>query len=363
MKAGSRWFAYPPGTRSISQDTKRLGTVEILTVGVTTSEARVLDETLPGAVAPGARAAEGFHCLDKADLAVEIVAPPGHSSAAALAERIAESKLLRRAFPGDRADVQVFLLASRNRVREKDPAPELGALSEETWISVGESGRLLGPVLLRRHPRALEILVENLESVARLRTVAGLRNPDSKLLGLVHFALYRLEGSAWVAPLQIDGEQVFYAEDRLVLEVENRSKRPLFIYVLDIGLTGRISLAYPALGVNEPLERGQKVRLGARPGDDLTLFLPEDFGLLPECSRLAARETLKLFATTSPAEFRVLFEPGLHFREGGVDNSLDAILAATFGGGGYRSLRSGGEDWTTVERSFLLRERPSKASN
>jgi hypothetical protein len=362
LKAGSRWLAYGPGTRSVSSDSVLLGTVEILSVGVTTSEARVLEETPPHAVVPGARAIEGFHCLERAGLTIEIVAPPGHPSVAALAERIAGSKLLRLAHTGSEADIRAFLLGPRSRVRGSDPVPGLGALSEETWVAMRRDGNLLGPALPRRNPNALEILTENLESLARLRTVAELRNPDSKLGGLVLFDLYRLEEGACVMPLQIHGERVFHADDHLVLEVENRSERPLFIYVLDIGLTGRVALAYPTLGANELLERGQKVRLGTRPGEELTLFIPEDFDLLPECSRLAARETLKLFATTSPAEFRVLFEAGLRFRKGGVDHSLDSVLAATFGGGGYKSLRSGGEDWTTVERSFLLRENPSKAS-
>jgi hypothetical protein len=40
-----------------------------------------------------------------------------------------------------------------------------------------------------------------------------------------------------------------------------------------------------------------------------------------------------------------------------MGGSLADVLGATFGGGGYAALRGGGEDWTTVERTFLLRAR------
>ena len=362
LKVGSRWTVYEPGTRSVSDHSIAIGTIEILSVGVTTSEARVVEESHRGrseGVAPGARAVEGFQCLERACLTVEVAAPAGHSSAALLRERIARSKLLTPAVSGREPDLRVHLLSPRGCARENDAVSELGALKEETWAITGEEGRLLGPAFPRRDPKALEILTENLERLVRLRAVAGLRNPSTELAGLVDFDLLRLEEGSCLPPLEDEnGERVFYDGDCVVFEVANRSDKPLYLYFLDLGVTGRIALAYPPLGSHKPLERGQTMRFGARPGEELKLFVPEDFDLLPESSRLAARETVKLLATTSEAELRILFQPGLRFRQGfGAVQSLSDILAATFDGGGYRNLRSAGEDWTTVERSFLLRKR------
>jgi hypothetical protein len=101
--------------------------------------------------------------------------------------------------------------------------------------------------------------------------------------------------------------------------------------------------------------------VGEREGDERTLFIPRDFELLHSRSqggRLQGREIVKLFATTSPAQFDLLFHPGYRTPvRTGVAKSLNEFLQVTFGGGGCGAYRTGEEDWTTVERSFLLRAR------
>jgi hypothetical protein len=146
---------------------------------------------------------------------------------------------------------------------------------------------------------------------------------------------------------------VFHEEDRLVLEIYNRSERPLYVYVLDIGLTGRVSIAYPLTGSGELLESGEKLPVGTRSSEDLTLGLPLGFESLPESFRCAARETLKLIVSTADAEFRLLLQSGQRYRGRGPGGSLEEALAA-FGSGTPPGSLSAGEDWTTVEQTFRL---------
>lgn len=360
LTLGSRWQAYAPATRSTEDESRYVGALEISAVGVTSSQARVVEEKKVGEIQAGARAVESSHALTGVRLVVEIVAPQGHPSVGALAELMRHSRLLRKAEPEEAADVRVYLLEARRCARPKDPAPMLGPLSEETWAPVGRDGELLAPAFPRRHPEALESLVTNLENAARLRGVVGLGNPGSPLAKSIDFTLFRLEEGRCVPPsLEAGEEPVFFEKDRLVFEIRNRSKIPLYIYILDIGLTGRVQPVFPPLGSHELLEIGHTVQVGAREGEDLTLFIPADYRLLhriPEAMPVEGRERLKLFATPSPANFEVLFLPPMRFPRG-AGWSLSDVLNTTFHGG-YGNLRSA-EDWATVDRTFLLRSRPA----
>ena len=363
LTPGSRWQVYAPATRSTEEASKYVGELEISSVGVTSSEARVVEEEKTGAIQPGARAVESSHALAGVRLVVEIGAPSGHASARALAELIQGSKLLRMANRGDEsdpADVRVYLLEARKCAQPKDPAPMLGPLSEETWVPVGRDGQLLAPAFPRRHPEALESLVANLENAARLRGVMGLGNPGSPLEKAIDFHLYHLEEGRCACPsLGAGDEPVFFEGDRLVLEIQNRSGVPIYVYILDIGLTGRVQAVFPPLGSHELLEIGHTLQVGMREGEDLTLFIPKDYRLLhgtPEEMPVEGREGLKLFATPSPANFEVLFLPEMRFPRG-AGWSLSDVLNTTFHGG-YGNLRTA-DDWAMVDRTFLLRSRPA----
>src|SRR5215203_6243284 len=179
LTAGSQWDIYTPATRSLDDETRRVGLVEISEVGVTSSKAKVVEEGRGGGkteVRAGMRAVESVRSLPGVRLAVEIVAPPGHPSAQQLAERLESSKFLGKTAPGELADVRLYLLEPRQCCKPEDPAPMLGPIQEEAWVTVGRDGTLLAPVFPRLYPEALESVVENLESVARRRGVMGIHN-------------------------------------------------------------------------------------------------------------------------------------------------------------------------------------------
>lgn len=227
LTEGSQWDVYAPATRS-TDDVKHLGTVEIFEVGVTSSKARAVEqgrggEKLPAtrvreAIHPGCRAVESARSIPGARLGVEIVAPPGHPSAQRLAENLEKSRFLWRAGPGAPADARVYLLEPRKCCGPEDPAPMLGPISEETWVPVGRDGDLLAPAFPRLYPEALESVIGNLENVARRRGVVGIRNAGSPLEEQIDFLIHRL----------------------------------------DIGLTGKVSPVFPALGSHEVLEQGHR---------------------------------------------------------------------------------------------------------
>jgi hypothetical protein len=368
LTEGSQWAVYPTGTKAVTPGMEPLGRVSLTAVRAITSEARLLAEIQPGAVVSGLRAVEEKHALETR-LPVEVVAPSG-PDVRALLEGLDGSKLLRRAEPGH-AKVRVYLLARRSKVPKNAPVPMLGLLSEETWAVVGEDGQLLMPSHGRAELGVVRLLLDNLEKVARYRLVAGLGNEGSALAGKVEVELFRKNGSGLEKLEPEPGSlPVLNEGDSLALRITNRHEKPLFVYVLDLGLTGRIALVYPAPGAENSLLAGRSVELGTLPGDDMALYIPDEFPFTAAGpgEEVEGTETLKILVTTHSAEFQSLFQGGV--REGRtVGSSLTDLLETTFGGGGYqnrewgsRDQNDGPEDWTALERTFRVRRRAAPSS-
>jgi caspase domain-containing protein len=370
LTVGSSWDVYAAATRSLEDEMNHVGQVEVFEVGVTSSKAREVTrgagrgdgrakerEEVRKLVRAGMRAVESARSIPKVLLKVEVVTPPGHPSAERLSALLKCSRLLTQASCGSEADVRVYLLAPRTDCGPKDPAPMLGPLSEETWVPVAH-GDLAGLRIPARYAEAEECLVENLENYARRQGLARIRNDASPLRDLVDFFVHRREGEGCaVAELDGDGTPVFFEGDRLVLEIKNRSQMRLFFYVLDVGLTGKVSPVFPPLGSHEPLERSRRVCVGLRPGEDLQLFIPEDFRYFrrfPEGMPAEGVETLKLFVTPSAADFGPLYLPPMRvpYRH---QWCLNDLLDATFHGSqGFMRTQ---EDWTVIDKTFRLRAR------
>lgn len=350
VAAGTVWIVYAPGTREVNEGAVRLGVVSVVSAGATTSEAKVLEEREQDAVIAGARAVEGF-----ARLKVELEVPPEHDRTEALTAAIGSSSLLARVYAGNQADVQIRLLSPASEASELRRFSPLGRVREDVWVVADEQGVLRLPPVPARSSEDLKYLMVNLESMARLHALASVTNPGSALTEQVDFEIFLQNGTGPVLPSRdAQGEMLFHEGDRLVLEMRNRSPRPLYVYVLDIGLTGRVAIVYPPdEGSQEALERGQSFQAGIRSGEELTLALPPGFERLPEAFQRTARETLKLIVSTSPAEVRLLLQSGKVFRGLGPSGPLDEALVAAFGSGPPLDASSG-EDWATFERTFRL---------
>lgn len=132
-----------------------------------------------------------------------------------------------------------------------------------------------------------------------------------------------------------DGEELFEGAS-LSFSVTNRGSIPLFVYVLDCGLTGNVGLVYPVQGSSDPLSPGRSIEIGTRPGEEIDLYVPDEVN--------DGEEVLKLFATTREADLSPLFQPA-------ASAARDARPYL-----GYDGMPP--EDWTAIERRFLLKRRP-----
>jgi hypothetical protein len=363
LSRGSTWAIYPAGTKQVTQGDAPLGTIEITAARSVTSTGKVIGEATSGAVAAGARAVELSHDFGDLSIGVRIVTPGTNDpSAQALAEAIAESRVLKPACGSEPAGATAYLLAPREQASESDPVPQLGLLDEPVWAVVGQGGELILP-LCRPGFEASRLLRDNLETRARSLAALAIQNPGSRLLDTIDCVLLRQsEGGDWIpATAAPGGLPLFTAGERLAFEITNRSSLPLYCYVLDFGLTGCIGPVYPIAGVDEPLRAGGSIRVGTRSEEAMDLMVPPEFPFLPPASPAdeVGKETLKVIATTRPTDFYVLFQEGYRAGEParGSMSSLDRLLGIT-AGGPTREIRiqgrPGEEDWTTVERSFWL---------
>jgi hypothetical protein len=375
ITVGSRWAVYPQGTKQITDETLRLGLVEIAQINAVTCDARILDEREADRVAPADRAVERDHAYGEMRLVVEVQAStPYEESSAQLMELINASALLRLAEPGEPAEARATLIAPRTGAELDDPVPQLAPVVVPTWAVVGADGRLMMPVHATDEIGVATLLRDNLEKAARYRHALALRNadPHSPLRGKVDFILKRLsdDGTWERAEPQLDGGMIVFEEgDRLAAEIVSHYTAPIYVSVLDFGLTGAVGLLHPVAGASEQLAPSRSIHIGMREGDEVNLYMPEDFPYAPDPEDdhgvLGSTETLKLLATTHEADFSLLVQPG--YRDlgarsfPGASTPLGQLLDMALTGQGIRDLRrnrvSPDQAWTTVERSFFLQRR------
>ena len=376
MTAGSTWAVYPPGTRSLGSGAQPRGRVEVTRVRAFDSEARLLEGEVGAA---GGRAVEQTHRYGEARLGVEIDASAGRRPAAAAALRagIVASQLLRLQAAGDGATLaaagamaaaaRVYLLPARGAARPGDPVPAAGALAQDSWAVVGADGELSMPVHAAAEPGVVGLLLENLEKRARYRAAMELADPGGPLSGRVRLALLGRAGERWVergdrgADEQggACGEPTFRAGERIAFEIKHCHPSPLYFTLLDFGLSGAISLIYPAMGGEQkPAARDGATLVGSGEDEAITLCLPEGF---PYGGAAAARqagwlETVKLFATTREVDFGALLQGTMRDAD---DSPLARLLRTSLTGHGTREMAvarpaAADGDWTVVQRSFRL---------
>lgn len=218
------------------------------------------------------------------------------------------------------------------------------------------------PTHKRTEPGVVSLLIENLEKISRYRRALDLRKDGSALAGKIDVQILRHQpgGKPQEPEVGPARQPLFYEGDYLALEICHHHDKPLYVYVLDFGLTGRITLAYPVSGADDPLPPGKPHQIWTREGEEVSLYIPEEYPFLPSelgFEPVEAVETLKVFFSTHPADLFFHLQSAVR---GWPAGSLNDLLGATFGGGGYRDTRrqtqTGDlEDWTTLERSFHLR--------
>jgi hypothetical protein len=167
----------------------------------------------------------------------------------------------------------------------------------------------------------------------RYRDALAVRNELSRLRGKVDFNLGILKNGRW-EPID-DGAEVEEG-DRLSFGVVSHHDEPLYIYVLDFGLTGSVTPLYPVQGVSDPLAAGRSIEIGTFSDNRLDLSVPDG---APD----GAEEFLKLFATAREVDLSSLYQTVR-----GETRDTGARFGAT----------RGGDDWITIERRFQVKRRP-----
>ncbi len=395
MTVGSQWGIYPPGTKSIAAGALPLARVEVKQVRALDSEGRLLE----GEVGPaGGRAVEEIHRYGDTRFAVEIDAGAARQAAAAAALRsgIEASAMLGLHDGKGTAVARVYLLPARGAVTGAGGAvPAAGALTADSWAVVGEDGELLMPVHAAAEPRIVDLLLENLEKRARFRAAMELADPGGPLSGKVQLAILGRDGERWVewgsaetrerakrgeagnqqrrkasrsglpaapvAPVAAT-EPVFQAGEQIAFRVTHSHPSPLYFYLLDFGLSGAVSLVYPATGGEQKAEPGDRALLvGEGEAETITLCLPKGFpfGGDPAARPAGWVETVRLFATTAEADFSVLEQRAVRGAEpAGHESPLGRLLMASVTRHGMREMQVSrpvaAGDWTVVQRSFRL---------
>ncbi len=355
LAAGSLWDVYPQGTRSAGPGVPRLARVEVCRVDAVRAEAAIVEEEGERSVQPGDRAVESAAVSPEMRLAVE-VAGPAEPELEALRAVLHGGRRLRLARNGERADLRIYRLAPRRQAGEDDPAQQLGAIREPLWAVVGREGELEIPPCPVDGSGAIARLIRHLETRAGFRLALGLdnRDPASGLTGKIEIQLLRRAGGGdWVPaePDVLQGSIICQEGDLLAFEVVNHAEVPVYVSVLDFGLSGRIAVLYPVRGSHKALAAGRALRFGTGPGEMLELFIP------PE-SPCGGTETLKVFATTDEADFTSLEQDGYRAsrREGRhAPGPLGELLdGSPAGRREARPAQRREADWATAARSFLL---------
>jgi hypothetical protein len=248
----------------------------------------------------------------------------------------------------------------------------LGSLAEATWAVV-EDGRLVMPPHPVDKAGVGKILRNNLEKLIRYRQGIALRNPNPNglLIDKVDFSiLQQTPEGTWKETIpDVSTNQILFKEgERIAFRITNNHNKPIYVSVLDLGITGAISLLHPIEGASEQLRPGGTIEVGILDEDRIDLHMPENFPYSPDPNDGVVDsgiETVKLFATTHEADFSKLVQEGLRAGDfasaKGAGTPLGQLLGMALTGEGTRDIRRNrlppNEEWTTVERSFTLQRR------
>jgi Caspase domain len=336
LAARSVWTVFGPGAK-VADPALALVRATISRVGGVTSVAILDDGFDPATIPPGAKAAEEAHDYGDLRFSVQIVDLAGADDDGAIAGLVAASRILRLA--ADEADARVYL------------SP---AIDGPTWTIVGRDGQPLAPPGSIGDEASRRRLVDHLEAIARHRNVRNLANADpaDALKGKVDLILLRNDGRGSWSPAEPDrdGRVVFRDGERIALRILNKSTKPIYATVLDLGLTYRISQVYPVEN-SKPAQLVSSLDFGLRPGEEIELEMPEGYALP------SGEEVFKLFATTEPSDFGWLTQGAVRGTAGHAKSPLDLLMNQALATGtrdaNVRRVPASAS-WTTVDRAFML---------
>lgn len=352
----SCWDVFPQASREPRPE-DRLGHLRVGSVGAVESQAEIVGERAPGAIAVGARAVERERPVEAPRLRVGVEG--GDDRAAAVAQHLGASPLLRLCLATEHRDV----VLRRLEPGSASTIPVLCDLGRRAWIVTDPLDRLLMSPRLD-HSAVEKSLRDDLERWARYRALIALQQTDldDPLRSTIELRLRRRSSAgAWVDADAASGAQPSFEEgEELSLSVRHRHDRPLYVAVYDLGLSGAVQLLYPVPGARDPLQPHQLLELGGGEDDALVVGVPEtlpfDGGAFTE-----GQEVIKLIAAEQETDFALLTQKGVR-RQDRADpaaaSQLDLLLGMALTGEPVRTVITpapeSGERWTTLSRSFKV---------
>jgi hypothetical protein len=345
----SLWTVYPPGTKQ-AEGTEPLATIEITQVDALSALGVIKDNN--GEVTTGARCIESATSAVALLLAVDISQLEG-LAAKELLSKIEESRLLTLAKTTKTADVCAYIINSEEDLPEGLSLPSDASISEPTWIFVDRTRCLTMPLHAISEESVIELVVDNLEAMARYRNALKLDNSGSKLN--VEFNIFHVDEAGELHNIN-DEDFVFEEGQNLAFEITNHEPHNVFFSLLDFGLTGKISLFYPRKTSSEMIAPGITIKIGADERKIKLSVLDEFFGN-------KGTETVKAIITSEESDFRWLQQEGTR-SVGMKRSSLRQQFEAAYNGPPTRNMsfeteedEDENEDWKAITRSFQLKRK------
>lgn len=368
---GSRWAITPaPPPAPGAAPPPPLGLALVDRVEAVSSAAEIIEEHAP--IAAGQRAVERAKGPGWMRLMVAVTAGAARlPGGAAIASQIVASPLLLLVDDLERAEVRIEAQPPcRPESKERPAVPPRGDAAEGwAWVAQSGDGELLLPPT-PASPARVSALVADLERRARYRNLLGLADEDltNPLRGCLDVELLLSPAPDEVRPSATEpaaGGAVYQEGDRLALRIVQRFTAPLFVHVLDLGLTGAITPMYPVAGANEALGCCRKLLIGVRAGDEMKVSLPPAFPALVRArgrQAVEGREFLKIFATTHETDLTWWRQRSYGAERAGgpgaaLRSRLDRVLWRAAHGARLRDDAAArpGEHWTVLTVDFLVR--------
>jgi hypothetical protein len=323
VTAGSIYDVYSPGTRSLEDAEDAIARIEIASVQVTTATARVLEGEVTELAS---RAIEREHQWPDPVLRVHL-------------EGVDASAPLQAVRDG---------LASLNHISLLDEAEGYDVLvreDESGEFIVTEAGdpTEIAPRVAVADADAAAQVIESLSGWARWFNILAIGNNRKSQLGIAfEVQPSAVEGAGRGVIDDRDIDLTVRVGDVYTVSVTNQSAQNIFLALLVMEDNGRVDLLYPYEGEEDIIGPGK------------TLSIPLQ-ATLPD-TRDAARDVIKVFASTQPADFGILTQDAIRgTSRSEALNPLEQLLAHASSGTTRAAKRLNLDDWTTGERILEVR--------
>ena len=311
-RVGSRWQILPPELAK----NEPLAVVTIRLLRGLSSQAKS-DAPLPEAVNEFCRAREIEHAPDEFRLSVAVegdhqVAGDNQQAIDELQNMIIQSTRLRLV-EKEAADLSAVLLSPRSEEAlreggEQMSVPELGPLTEPTWVIVGQEGQMMQSGAYRlEEADALERLFGDLEMWARYFKMHEIMPKEAnELRGKLEVRLLKRLANGELTALprhETSGVPMIDSGDEIQIELTNTHSEPLYVTLFSMEATGAITRVWPLPNAREPIA----------PGISLPLVAPISLADDVLQALDGARETLKIMVTLQYVDFEMLMQEGSYY--------------------------------------------------